>query len=85
MENEVNFWVYFLFSAFLIALGYLAAYITYSTKIEELEDDNEALAEENIELYNELNATRKGDLNKDGKTTPADLSAYMKRYNASRT
>lgn len=85
MENEVSFWVYFLFSAFLIALGFLVGYITYSTKIEELQDDNEALAEENIELYNELNAIRKGDLNKDGKTTPADLSAYMKRYNANRT
>lgn len=83
--GEVSFWVYFIFSGFLIGLGYLAAYITYSEKVEALKDDLESMAEENIELYNELAAIRKGDLNNEGKTTTQDLSAYMKRYNANRT
>ena len=82
---EIQFWVLWVLPFIGGAVGYFAGFISYSSKIEALEDDIESLAEENIELYNELNAIKKGDLNGDGKTTTADLSAFMKRYNVNRT
>jgi hypothetical protein len=63
------------------AVGYFAAYLRFSSFADEYKEECEALAEENIALYNKLN----GDLNGDGKVDNTDLSEFMKRWNRNRT
>ena len=72
---------------FLFGLG-IGIAVTWHTLKSDLDFMKIALDETqsmNDELWEQLQACKKGDLNKDGKVNRQDLSAFMSNWNTNRT
>ena len=68
-----------------LACGIAATYHTMKDELREMQDAIEETQNMNDELWEQLQACKKGDLNKDGKVNQQDLSAFMSNWNTNRT
>lgn len=68
-----------------LACGIAITYHSMKDELRELKDAIEETQSMNDELWERLQACKKGDLNKDGKVNKQDLSAFMSNWNINRT